>query len=93
MKSPLTLLLIFVGVFLLVMIAIAGITSMNQNNNTNTTETQDVQSEQINQSIEYTKPFIIGLGGFQMLLLVVLIFGGIGTFILLITKSFRRRRW
>lgn len=80
-----TLIFLFVGVFLLIMVVLAGISSNNNDNTTNLSDTQDTQAVQDAQNIEMQKPFLLGLSGFQMILLVVLILGGIGLFLKVIT--------
>jgi len=80
-SSATTLIFLFVGVFLLLMVVYAGIAAPGQNYNSNTSDTQNTQAEQDTQNTEMQKPILMGLGGFQMILLVLLILGGIGIFL------------
>jgi len=83
-KHATTLIIVFVGVFLLLMLAYAGLGAENNKDQTNTTEVQALHQEQDTQIIETSKPLLMGLGGMQLIILVVLILGGIGTFLALI---------
>lgn len=87
----LKLILLFVGVFLMSILIITAIGSSDKNETTNFTEVQDPQSVQEAQVIEQQKPFIMGITGLQTIILVVLILGGIGTFIMLIVGRGRHR--
>lgn len=82
--SATNLIFLFVAVFLLLMVAYAGVSAYQKNNNTDTSTTQDLSVQSEEQANELQKPFLMGLGGFQILLVVVLIFGGIGVFLKII---------
>jgi TRAP-type C4-dicarboxylate transport system permease small subunit len=88
--SATNLIFLFVAVFLLLMVAYAGVSAYQKNNNTDTTTTQDLTVQQNQDANNLQQPFLMGLGGFQMILLVVLVFGGIGMFLKII---FGRRRY
>ena len=75
------LIFIFVGVFLLLMVAYAGLSAKDQQDTTNTSEVQVVHNAQDEQIVNAQKPFLMGLGGFYWILLFVVILGGIGIFI------------
>lgn len=92
-KDALTLILLFTGVFILLMILIAGISANSADRNTNLTDTQDTNAVHEAQVAEQQKPFIMGLTGLQMLLLVVLILGGISIFIGSIVRQKRQNRY
>jgi hypothetical protein len=87
----LKLILLFVGVFLMSILVITAIGSGDKNETTNYTEVQDPQAIQEAQVLEQQKPFILGISGLQTIILVVLILGGIGTFIMLIVGRGKHR--
>jgi len=86
--STTNLIFLFVGIFLLLMVAYAGIAAKDQLNSTNTSEVQDIRNVQEEQVTGLQKPFFMGLGGFYWIVLVVLILAGIGIFLKL---TFGRR--
>jgi len=86
----LKLILLFVGVFLLSILVITSLGSEDKNVTTNLSEVQDPQAVERAAATEQTKPFVMGISGLQLIILVVLILGGIGTFIMLISGSFGR---
>jgi hypothetical protein len=86
----LKLILLFVGVFLLSILVITSLGGGDKNETTNYTEVQDPQSVERAEAIENTKPFVLGISGLQIIILVVLVLGGIGTFIMLISGSMGR---
>lgn len=87
----LKLILLFVGVFLISILVITTLGSGDKNTTTNLSEVQDPQAVQNAQIQEQQKPFILGISGLQTIILLVLVFGGIGTFILLIVGKGRHR--
>ena len=86
-KSNINLIFLFVGIFILLIIAIAGLSAKHTVDLTNTTDQQDVQNVQDQQVSGETQPFVFGLSGFFMIVLVVLILAGIGMFIKIISRG------
>lgn len=84
MKSGLTLIILFVGAFLLTLIVIAGIGQKDVGSTTDISQVQDTMKAADDTATEQIKPFILGLSGIQMVLLVLLALGGIGVFLKLI---------
>ena len=83
-NSTLTIIFLFVGIFLLLMVAFAALQGKTTVDLTNQSDEQDVHNVQDEQIAGAQKPFLIGLGGFYYIVLFVLILGGIGVFIKII---------
>jgi hypothetical protein len=83
-NNTLNLIIIFAGVFMLLMLAYAGLSAKDQQDTTNVSEVQDLHNVQEEQIAGIQQPFLWGLNGFYLILLVVLVFGGVGVFIKLI---------
>jgi hypothetical protein len=89
--KTLNLIFLFVGAFLLVLIAIAGLNAYNQDQTTDTSDTQDTDAARKAVMEGQQQPFVLALSGLQMILLVVLVLGGIGVFITAIWGRGRHR--
>jgi hypothetical protein len=87
-KSTLTLIFLFAGLFMLAMVIYAGISAARDVNTVeNTTEYQNIDQTQHDAIVEQEKPFVIGISGLMVLLVVILILAGIGLFMKLILKG------